>query len=325
MSRCRAPLWGPRRDFSFSFLCSENCFASLWREDESVICSTICHWVSSNHTLLSHLRPLGSLSVASYDSQGLRWKFSYPPPHGHYLNKLHKPFASFATIIYIYIHKIWVRKIVRIRTQLKILVCAAYRTAHVERENGTSLANTPAQNCRRWLSWKAITWRFIANAFLRNKLWEESEGKVVLRNPVIFCERVITRGYTETSADGWLSPLWELQIPRLIIAVHNVTNNFRFKWHLLHVTACSWAVARSAHVERNCDLTLALHEQPDAIFSLRAFIKGIQWARLRFSTRPGRSTPGAASQMSASFMRDVCCLKGTRNALQVRRITAKQH
>jgi hypothetical protein len=31
---------------------------------------------------LSHLRLLGSLSVASYDSQWLRWKYSYPPPHG---------------------------------------------------------------------------------------------------------------------------------------------------------------------------------------------------------------------------------------------------
>jgi hypothetical protein len=31
---------------------------------------------------LSHLRLLGSLSVASYDLQGLRWKYSYPPPHG---------------------------------------------------------------------------------------------------------------------------------------------------------------------------------------------------------------------------------------------------
>jgi hypothetical protein len=27
-------------------------------------------------------RALGSLSVASYDSQGLRWKYSNPPPHG---------------------------------------------------------------------------------------------------------------------------------------------------------------------------------------------------------------------------------------------------
>jgi hypothetical protein len=36
------------------------------------------------HTLLSHLRLLGSLSVAWYDSQGLWWKYSYPPPHGDY-------------------------------------------------------------------------------------------------------------------------------------------------------------------------------------------------------------------------------------------------
>jgi hypothetical protein len=66
----------------------------LWREDGSVNCSTICQWSESrrihNHTLLSHLRLLGSLSVASCDSQGLRWKYSYPPPHGdnafHFIN-----------------------------------------------------------------------------------------------------------------------------------------------------------------------------------------------------------------------------------------------
>jgi hypothetical protein len=59
---------------------------TLWREDGSVICSAICQWSESrsthNQTLLSHLRLLGSLSVASYDSQGLRWKYSCPPPHG---------------------------------------------------------------------------------------------------------------------------------------------------------------------------------------------------------------------------------------------------
>jgi hypothetical protein len=53
----------------------------LWREDRSVICSAICQWSESrttyNHTLLSHLRLLSSLSMASYDSQGLRWKYSY--------------------------------------------------------------------------------------------------------------------------------------------------------------------------------------------------------------------------------------------------------
>jgi hypothetical protein len=36
---------------------------------------------TSNHTLPSHLR-LCSLFVASYDSQGLRWRYSIPPPHG---------------------------------------------------------------------------------------------------------------------------------------------------------------------------------------------------------------------------------------------------
>jgi hypothetical protein len=58
----------------------------LWREDGSVICSAICQWSESrsthDHTLLSHLRLLGSLSVASYDSQELQWRYSNPPPRG---------------------------------------------------------------------------------------------------------------------------------------------------------------------------------------------------------------------------------------------------
>jgi hypothetical protein len=91
MSWCRAPLWGPWPDFPFSFLMSEDCFSlllgrPLWREDGSAICSAICQWSESrrtrNNALLSHLRLLGSLSVASYDSQRLRRKYSYPPPHG---------------------------------------------------------------------------------------------------------------------------------------------------------------------------------------------------------------------------------------------------
>jgi hypothetical protein len=36
---------------------------------------------TNNHTLPSHLR-LCSLLVASYGSQGLRWRYSNPPPHG---------------------------------------------------------------------------------------------------------------------------------------------------------------------------------------------------------------------------------------------------
>jgi hypothetical protein len=39
------------------------------------------HTVTFGVIALSHLRLLGSLYVASYDSQGLRWKSSYPPPH----------------------------------------------------------------------------------------------------------------------------------------------------------------------------------------------------------------------------------------------------
>jgi hypothetical protein len=35
-----------------------------------------------DHILISHLRLLGSLFVASSDSQGYRWRYSNPPPHG---------------------------------------------------------------------------------------------------------------------------------------------------------------------------------------------------------------------------------------------------
>jgi hypothetical protein len=94
-------------------LLSENCGLvsvgrPLWREDGSVVCSAIIQWSEScnrNRTLLphlrlaqpggyvfcsaicqwselSHLRQLGSLSVASYYSQELRWKYSNPLPHG---------------------------------------------------------------------------------------------------------------------------------------------------------------------------------------------------------------------------------------------------
>jgi hypothetical protein len=55
------------------------------------VCSLQCNHslirpLTPNHTLPSHLR-LCSLFVASYDSQGLRWKYSNPPPHGrgHFL------------------------------------------------------------------------------------------------------------------------------------------------------------------------------------------------------------------------------------------------
>jgi hypothetical protein len=75
--------------FFLSFA-GQSLYSSSWDalSDGSVMCSAICQWLESrrthNHTLLSHLRLLGSLLVASYDSQGLRWKYSNPPPHGEW-------------------------------------------------------------------------------------------------------------------------------------------------------------------------------------------------------------------------------------------------
>jgi hypothetical protein len=77
--------------FRFHFFCQTTVLlfglgSPLWRQEGSVICSAICQWAESrrthNHTLLFHLRLLSSLSAASYDSQGLRWKYSNRPPHG---------------------------------------------------------------------------------------------------------------------------------------------------------------------------------------------------------------------------------------------------
>jgi hypothetical protein len=66
-------------------LCCSSCkVPSLTR---GRVCSLQCNrWLvrslrTNNHTLLSHLR-LCSLFVASYNSQGLRWSYSNPPPHG---------------------------------------------------------------------------------------------------------------------------------------------------------------------------------------------------------------------------------------------------
>jgi hypothetical protein len=94
----RASLWGPCPDLYFSsFLDWQLLFlfpmaSSLTR---GRVCSLEClHSLvrlltTNNHTLPSHLR-LCSLSVASYGSQGLRWRYSNPPPHGvrvvHYVH-----------------------------------------------------------------------------------------------------------------------------------------------------------------------------------------------------------------------------------------------
>jgi hypothetical protein len=87
----------------FPFFCRKLAFLfslgrPLWREDGSAICSAICQWSeprrTRNHTLLSPLRLLGSLSVASYESQGLRRKYSYPPPHGSVTELSHSHLAA---------------------------------------------------------------------------------------------------------------------------------------------------------------------------------------------------------------------------------------
>jgi hypothetical protein len=69
----------------WQLLCCSCCRApSLTRER---VCNLQCNrWPvrslrTNNHTLPSHLR-LYYLFVTSYDSQGLWWKYSNPPPHG---------------------------------------------------------------------------------------------------------------------------------------------------------------------------------------------------------------------------------------------------
>jgi hypothetical protein len=85
----RAYLWDPWPDLYFSsFLDCQLLFlfsmaSSLTRgRIYSLQClhSLFRPLTTSNHILLSHPR-MFSLPVASYDSQGLRWRYSNPPPH----------------------------------------------------------------------------------------------------------------------------------------------------------------------------------------------------------------------------------------------------
>jgi hypothetical protein len=87
----RASLWDPWPDFYLALLTSTDSYYFLLSKASSLtrkrVCSLQCNHslvrslTPNNHTLPSHLR-LCSLFVASYDSQGLRWKYSNPPPHG---------------------------------------------------------------------------------------------------------------------------------------------------------------------------------------------------------------------------------------------------
>jgi hypothetical protein len=82
---------GPLTRFYLALLSSsDNYFILLSRASTLTrkrVCSLQCNHslvrllTPNNHTLLSHLR-LCSLFVASCDSQGLRWRYSNPPPHG---------------------------------------------------------------------------------------------------------------------------------------------------------------------------------------------------------------------------------------------------
>jgi hypothetical protein len=82
------PLGPMTRFYFFHFIFPENCFALRFGAPSLTrgrVCNVYCNLSMvrvAEDSLLSHLRLLGSLSVASYDSQGLRWKYSNPPPHG---------------------------------------------------------------------------------------------------------------------------------------------------------------------------------------------------------------------------------------------------
>jgi hypothetical protein len=110
-SWCRAPSWGPWPDPSLSSHLSDNCFVLIWvalsDKRMSVSCSAVAHRSKScrthNHNSLIwdspnlegrlpifispknrvaqlNLQALGSFFVASYNLQGLQWRYSNPPP-----------------------------------------------------------------------------------------------------------------------------------------------------------------------------------------------------------------------------------------------------
>jgi hypothetical protein len=82
---------GPLTTFYLALLFSSDNYLILLSKASSLtrkrVCSLEClhslvrSLTTNNHTLPSHLR-LCSLFVSSYDSQGLRWRYSNPPPHG---------------------------------------------------------------------------------------------------------------------------------------------------------------------------------------------------------------------------------------------------
>jgi hypothetical protein len=82
---------GPFTRFYLALLTSSDNYFFLLSKAPSLtrkrVCSLQCNHslarllTPNNHTLPSHLR-MCSLFIASYDSQGLRWRYSNLPPHG---------------------------------------------------------------------------------------------------------------------------------------------------------------------------------------------------------------------------------------------------
>jgi hypothetical protein len=94
---------GPMTRFYLSlFFLFDNYFVVLPRAPSLTrgrVCSLQCNrWLirsltTNNYTLPSHLR-LRSLFIASYDSKGLRWRYSNPPPRGDMLSAVTPPLLS---------------------------------------------------------------------------------------------------------------------------------------------------------------------------------------------------------------------------------------
>jgi hypothetical protein len=77
----RASLLDPWPDFSLLFFLRLTVTLVFFLRSNHSLVRLL---MPNNHTLPSHLR-LCALFVDSYDSQGLRWKYSNPPPHGVYI------------------------------------------------------------------------------------------------------------------------------------------------------------------------------------------------------------------------------------------------
>jgi hypothetical protein len=104
----RASLWDPWSDFILLFFLRLTITFFLSKAPSLTrkrVCSLQCNHslvrllTPNNHALPSHLR-LCSLFVASHDSQGLRWKYSNPPPHGHHVENSKRSFISWRSYPY---------------------------------------------------------------------------------------------------------------------------------------------------------------------------------------------------------------------------------